>query len=283
MPELPEIEHLRQSLEPVLIEAKVLSKRLYRRDMVRSHPPNSSRAPARLLAGLNITHLKRRGKQLAIITREGPTLCVGLGMSGQLRYMPGKERLAQSSHIHCIWSIQSKRGRGRLFFRDPRRFGGLWYFDSYEDLLAQRWSKLGPDALTIRSDQLSGALAGSRRPIKAALLEQSLLAGVGNIYADECLHRAGIHPRLLAGEASPEQIKKLCQHLRAILKKAIAAGGTTVSSYLDANGTAGTFALVLRVYGRGGQPCLVCGAKLQRIEVGQRTTVFCEYCQAPGG
>ncbi|TVQ54392.1 MAG: hypothetical protein EA377_05880 [Phycisphaerales bacterium] len=163
VPELPEVEHLRRSLESSLVGAKVLRAVVHRRDIVRLGRPTSNngsqrpgRAPAMgtaLLRGDRIDRLERRGKQLAIIGRSAGIICVHLGMSGQLRHVRPHARTEPNTHIHVRWWLEGKDGqRGQLIFRDPRRFGGVWTFPDQTVLDQSRWSRLGPDALTIRPD-----------------------------------------------------------------------------------------------------------------------------------
>lgn len=142
------------------------------------------------------------------------------------------------------------------------------------------WRGLGPDALTLAPGSMPRLLGSVGRPIKAALLDQSLLAGVGNIYADEALHRAGIHPRERACEISPERARALGRALRSVMRQAVRAGGSTLRDYRAAEGQRGAFQAQHAVYGRGGKPCLTCGAILERAVIGQRTTVWCPICQA---
>jgi formamidopyrimidine-DNA glycosylase len=283
VPELPEIEHLKRSLEPMLIGAAVRSVTLRRRDVVRLSNTTSRRrrfCSADLLSGTAITGLQRHGKNLALIAENGRALCVHLGMSGQLRFAAHGQRLPQSDHVHCIWSVRSRAGDGRLIFRDPRRFGGLWPFPSFERLKHLHWSCLGPDALDIEPGVLTAALAKSHRPIKAALLDQSVLAGVGNIYADESLFHARIHPASIAARLSSDQIRRLTCAIRSVLNNAIEAGGSTIRSYLDGNGIGGRYAESHMVYGRGGSLCCRCGQRLVELTIAQRTTTFCRGCQS---
>jgi formamidopyrimidine-DNA glycosylase len=163
-------------------------------------------------------------------------------------------------------------------FRDPRRFGGLWSFPS-QDALQTRWSTLGPDALSITTKQLAEAIANSRRHIKAALLDQAVLAGVGNIYADESLFLASIRPKRLAKALKASEIAALAAAIRQTLANSIATGGSTLRDYRDANGQAGSSQLTHAVYGRAGDLCIRCGSGLKSAQVSQRTTVWCPHCQ----
>jgi formamidopyrimidine-DNA glycosylase len=207
-------------------------------------------------------------------------LCIHLGMSGQLRFVPHGQTLDQADHVHAVWNVQCKKSSGTLIFRDPRRFGGIWAFDSIDALREHRWNALGPDALTITGELLHAQLSGRHRPIKSALLDQAVLAGVGNIYADEALFAAGIHPATKAHRIDAQRADTLAASIVEILSSAIASGGSTIRSYVDSTGQGGSFAQFHRVYGRAGQPCLQCEAVLAQSTIAQRTTVHCPKCQS---
>lgn len=298
MPELPEVESIRRSILAHVVGTRVAAASLNRRDVlvapgdptggfarqrsaVRGPKPVRVR-PEHLLEGALITAVERRGKQLALIAELGSSsraLVVQLGMSGQfLHRAPGQE-LPDVSHVHAEWKL--KRGRrdaGRLVFRDPRRFGGLRAFATSD--LRMHWDvELGPDALLITPEQLAAAVAGSRRPVKALLLDQAALAGVGNIYADEALFGCGVRPDREAALLNPLEIVRLADAIRQTLDRAVEAGGSTLRSYVDADGNPGTFQLQHAVYGRGGQPCPKCGRTLRSGRLAQRTTVWCMGCQ----
>ncbi|MCZ6835676.1 MAG: bifunctional DNA-formamidopyrimidine glycosylase/DNA-(apurinic or apyrimidinic site) lyase [Planctomycetota bacterium] len=284
MPELPEIEHLKSTLEPVLVGASISRVVLSRCDILRNRKcengsPASQADRLALLAGASITSLDRHGKQLVMIAESGSIVCIHLGMSGQLRFIPTAQKLTDSSHVHCTWTISGPGGKGRLIFRDPRRFGGLWTFKDVQELLDTRWSKLGPDALTVKASALKQRLGKSTRSIKATLLDQSVIAGVGNIYADEALFDAGLHPLTRSCDLEPAQISALAKQIRQIMRRAIKAGGSSIRSYVDGTGKSGRFVEGHRVYGRGGQPCLRCGRELDHMVLAQRSTVACPHCQ----
>ncbi len=166
-----------------------------------------------------------------------------------------------------------------LLFCDPRRFGGLWAFPTAGALRAARWAQLGPDALRVTAAQLRPRLHATRRPLKSALLDQHLLAGVGNIYADESLFRAGLHPRRPAASLSRQEVAGLAAAIRFCLQTSLAAGGSTLRDYRDADGRSGFAQAAHAVYGRGGLPCFTCGARLRIGQTAQRTTVHCPRCQ----
>ncbi|MGI9013408.1 MAG: bifunctional DNA-formamidopyrimidine glycosylase/DNA-(apurinic or apyrimidinic site) lyase [Phycisphaerales bacterium] len=278
MPELPEVENVRRSLERLIVGRTVQRVRIGRADIVRRQDDCRSISQA-LLQGGRIAQIRRHGKQLAIICDDGRSMCVHLGMSGQLRVLGMGERLPDATHVHIAWLLD--RGCGRMVFRDPRRFGGVWTFSSFDELQTARWSSLGPDALPLRAATLKRILAGSTRPIKAALLDQALVAGVGNIYADESLFRAGVLPGRPSASLDDVELARLATSIRNILRVAIGAGGSTLRNYVNPTGGRGSFVDDLAaVYGRGGQPCIVCGQPLQCGAVAQRTTVWCAQCQS---
>lgn len=273
MPELPEVESLRLSLLPI-VGRRIASVRLHRPDIVTSHDGSAIR-PRDLLSGATVSELRRRGKQLAIVAGDGRVLVVHLGMSGQLLLTSSGGRPPKADHIHSTWGLD---GRGRLHFRDPRRFGGLWALPSL-DALDQRWTGLGPDALEISGPILAAAAQTSQRAIKALLLDQTVLAGVGNIYADESLFLSGIRPGRRSDRLSLPELDTLAKAVKTVLRRAIQAGGSTLRDYANASGEAGTAQRSHAVYGLAATPCSVCGTTLVRSVVAQRTTVHCPRCQ----
>jgi formamidopyrimidine-DNA glycosylase len=229
--------------------------------------------PERLLQGATITALRRHGKQLAIVADSGRVLVVQLGMSGGLTVHDSPA--PRPKHTHAHWTLASTH----LFFTDPRRFGGLTTYPSLDHLHLHRWSRLGPDALTISASDLAPRLT-TTRPIKAALLDQGVLAGVGNIYVDESLFEAGIAPTTIARTIGVGRLSTLTAALRLVLGRAVAAGGSTLRNYVDASGQPGRAQGGHAVYGRGGQECVRCRRPLRTEAIAQRTTVWCEFCQS---
>ncbi len=193
---------------------------------------------------------------------------VHLGMTGRLQVCDSNEEVAK--HTHAIAKLASGR---ELRFVDPRRFGRLSVATSIE------FDATGIEPLEIESDNFIELFRGRKTPIKSALLNQKLLRGVGNIYADESLFRAGIRPRRRATSIKREQLAKLSNELKEVLKEAIALGGSSVSDYVDADGKEGFFQLEHRVYGREGEPCLVCKTPIKRIVIAGRSSHYCPKCQ----
>jgi formamidopyrimidine-DNA glycosylase len=273
---LPEVEHLRRSLAPVLVGARVRHVELRRRDILRD-----GRGRRALLLDGRIAGIHRHGKQLALEVDDGRVLCVQLGMTGRLIHLPAGVSPRPADHVHCAWRIERRGRRSRLVFRDPRRFGSLGAFPSLEALRAARWDRLGPDALDVGREALATALAGRHRPIKAALLDQAILAGVGNIYADEALHAAGLHPLTPSAEVPPRAVTRLRTAIVRILSRAVEEGGSTIRDWSDGTGRPGSYASRHRVYGRAGLRCPTCGTILQGSIIAQRSTTHCPSCQRP--
>jgi formamidopyrimidine-DNA glycosylase len=274
VPELPEVETVRRGLAPAMVGCLVERAVLHRKDYCVRSAGGPCR-PRDLLEGAVVRAVERHGKQLAFIAEDGRVLVAHLGMSGQLRALaPGVEP-PRSTHVHAVWMLD---GGGRVIFRDPRRFGGLWVLKG-EAELRERWSRLGPDGLEITGEQLRERAGQSLRAIKAVLLDQSVVAGVGNIYADEALFLSRIHPLRAARSLRAEEYDSLAAAIRRTLLAAIAAKGSTLRDYRDASGEPGDAQAGHAVYGRAGEPCYGCHGKLKGMRVAQRATVWCPRCQ----
>jgi formamidopyrimidine-DNA glycosylase len=282
MPELPEVECLRRSLEPHLLGRRIVSAELRRSDFCTVSPgyPRGSPPGELLLAGAVVKAMHRVGKHLALEADDGRVLEIHLGMSGQVRVHEDGSAEEPDRHVHAMWRLgRDHRAGAVMTLRDPRRFGGLWAFRSLETLHSERWCVVGPDALTIEAQTLASRLQHTSRAIKTTLLDQAILAGVGNIYADEALFAAGIHPQRPARRLSRAEVDVLANVIRSTLANAIQAKGSTLRDYADANGQSGESQLMHHVYGRGGEPCSRCGTVLKSIVLAQRTTTFCPACQ----
>ena len=277
MPELPEVETIRR-----MLQAHVVGRRVRRVHIVRSDVISGPRTPAALLRGRCLSRIDRHGKQLALVgidaTGGARCLVVHLGMTGRLHHAHGPVS-TPDSHVHVRWHLDD----GALVsFRDPRRFGGLWPSGDPDLLWQQRWRKLGPDALTIRTRALAARLTGRVRPLKSALLDQHVIAGLGNIYVDELLGDCCLHPRLPCRHLRPDQIRLLAHRTRRLLRRANSAGGSTFRDYRDPSGRPGRFQDLHHFYGRAGLPCRRCGRVLSSTTIAGRTTVYCARCQAVG-
>ena len=282
MPELPEVEAIRRHLASTLTNMSIDRASVRRRDVVRDL---AGRRRGRLhLAdlgvGRRIAMVDRRGKQLIIRLEGGGGIVIRLGMSGRLELHPRGSR-STSPHRHVVWTLRGEAAslETRLDFIDPRRFGGVHLAQSPSDLEERLLAGLGPEAHTIAPETLYDRLRRTSRSIKIAMLDQSVIAGVGNIYADEALFGAGIHPTQPANTISPSQANRLASALVMILQAAIEQGGSTIQSHTLPNGAVGNFASHHKVYGRVGLPCTRCGDSLERIVLGGRSTTFCSTCQ----
>ncbi len=217
------------------------------------------------LVGKTITGLKRIGKQIFVQLDEG-LIYIHLGMTGRLLWNaePGK-------HTRAILQFSD----ACLVFDDIRQFGRFEYFENVPD----RFSKLGPDALTVEFDNFLQLLRRRKGRIKPVLLSQSFVRGLGNIYVDELLFASRVHPLTKVNRLSVSRIKRIHANALTILQRAIDLGGSSISDYVDGNGQLGSFQNQHKVYGRKGQPCVVCGGSIRRIIVGQRGTHYCAACQ----
>ena len=270
MPELPEVETVVRELAPVLPGRTVARARLTAPDLYR----RGSR-PVGALAGARITAVVRTGKAILIrAAREDAEilLVVHLGMTGKLLWADDPRALPREAHLHA--RIRFADG-SELRYVDPRRFGYLFVGDRGA---VSASLKFGPDPFDMKPRDLAGRLAGRTAPLKSLLLDQRIVAGLGNIYVDELLFATRIHPLTAGGDASGDA-GRLLRAARVILNRAIAANGTTIRDYRRPDGSSGAFQLRLSVYGRKGEPCPRCGADIERIEVGQRGTHFCPRCQ----
>ncbi len=274
MPELPEVETYVRELEPLLGGRRVLAAEVRWQRTIAGPSPEEFVAR---IAGQRFVSFGRRAKYMLLGLDEGDTLIVHLRMTGHMYVKDAAE--APDAHTHVLFDLDDGR---RVHYQDPRKFGRMWLTSQPEMILR----KLGPEPLSdaFSGDQLAGKLAGRKAAIKALLLDQALTAGVGNIYADEALFRAGLHPLRPGGSLTPGEVERLRQAVAAVLTDGIAAagsslGGSSLQNYSRPGGQTGNFQEEHRVFRRTGQPCLTCGAPIERIVVGQRSTHFCPNCQ----
>jgi formamidopyrimidine-DNA glycosylase len=261
MPELPEVETVRRTLEPHVVGRRILTARFLSPLAADGHPIRT----ATRLSGNRILALTRHGKHLLFALELG-WLHVHLRMTGKLlvggTVGPFTRAILELEHT-------------TLLFDDVRQFGRLLWSPGYP----ARVTELGPDALGLTVEQFIERLKVRRGGVKAALLDQEVIAGLGNIYVDESLHRAGIHPLASLQRLGARRLGRLHAAVVEVLGEAVAAGGSSISDYVDAAGETGWFQINHRVYGRAGEPCPACGAAVKRILVGQRGTHFCPRCQ----
>ena len=267
MPELPEVETTVRGLERVLDGRRIASIEARRPDLRRALPVDLGQR----LTGARVTSLGRRAKYGLIETDRGDTLVFHLGMSGHWRVDPTEI----AKHDHFI--IETDEGR-RVALNDARRFGSLDLVRT--DALAD-WpaiEALGPEPFGLDPRELKRRLAGRSAAIKLLLLDQRIVAGLGNIYVCEALYRAGIHPGRAGGSVSLERLKRLVLAIEEVLTEAIAAGGSTLRDFASPDGELGYFSKTFAVYDREGKPC-GCGGTVRRIVQGGRSTFFCPRCQ----
>lgn len=275
MPELPEVESTRRHLEPVLVGATIIEARATRPRMLRRQVRPVDFADRS--RGRRVLALDRRGKFLLWRLEGDLTTVVHLGMSGRMQVA---DRGADApAHANVVWLLEDAEVR----LVDPRTFGFAACVT--DDELADLLRGVGRDALVDLPtvDELVDVLAGRTAPIKALLLDQRLVAGLGNIYADEVLHGAGVDPVRPAGALTPDEVAAVLAEIPTVLGKALADGGTSLDdlAYLLPDGRAGEYVSRLAVYGRTGEPCRTCGTRIERRVVAQRSTHWCPTCQPP--
>jgi formamidopyrimidine-DNA glycosylase len=267
MPELPEVETTVRGLAHVLQGRRIARVEARRPDLRRALPDDLGQR----LTGARVVGLRRRAKYGVIDTDRGDSLVFHLGMSGHWRIDP-TETL---KHDHFI--VETDDGH-RLALNDARRFGSLDLVRTQELLDWPPFKALGPEPLDLDASELKTRLAGRTASIKLLLLDQRIVAGLGNIYVCEALYRAGIHPRRAGGSISLERLKRLVIAIHEVLEEAIAAGGSTLRDFASPDGELGYFSKSFSVYDREGQPCR-CGGTVRRIVQGGRSTFYCPACQ----
>jgi formamidopyrimidine-DNA glycosylase len=281
LPELPEVETVRRGLGPVLTGRRIVAAELRRPDLRWPFPPRM----AERLVGTRVEALRRRSKYLLADLDTGETLIVHLGMSGRLLVSGAvlgafhRDLAAPAKHDHVILDVE---GGARVTFNDARRFGAMDLWPT-ADLEAHRLlAGLGPEPLGNAFDatSLGARMAGRLAPVKAVLLDQRVVAGLGNIYVCEALWRARISPLRLAGEVTGAEVETLVAAVRAVLREAIAAGGSSLRDYRQADGELGYFQHSFAVYGREGAPCpRDDGGTVARVAQSGRSSFFCPVCQ----
>jgi formamidopyrimidine-DNA glycosylase len=290
MPELPEVEVTRRRIASLLVGRTISSVKTTRPSYLFLTPPERLR---RGLRGRRVESLERRGKYLIAGLDDGRRLIVHLGMTGQLfssdassvrllsastrsALTPEEQRVFQpDAHTHLV--LRFKDGGPDVLLRDVRKFGKVALLRAGES--HPRLERLGADALAARGEDLYRASRGRAVAVKSLLLDQSQLAGVGNIYADEALFLAGVRPTRRARRLTRAECGRIAESLRRVMLRAIETGGSSISDYVAPDGRDGEYQDERRVYARDGAPCRTCGAPIRKITVGQRGTHFCPRCQ----
>jgi formamidopyrimidine-DNA glycosylase len=270
MPELPEVETTVRGLAPVLQGRRIAAIELRRGDLRRPFPPDLRQR----LTGARVVRLGRRAKYGLVETDRGDTMVFHLGMSGHWRIDPGE----LGAHDHVV--IETDEGR-RLALNDSRRFGSIDLVPTDRLDSTPPFGNIGPEPLGGGFDgaYLASALAGRTAPIKALLLDQRIVAGLGNIYVCDALNLARIAPGRAGGHVARARLDVLAGAVRTVLEAAIAAGGSSLRDYVRPDGELGYFSKEWRVYGREGQPCPNCGAPVRRRVDSGRSTFYCARCQ----
>jgi formamidopyrimidine-DNA glycosylase len=280
MPELPEVETVRRGLAPAMEGKRVLRVETRRKDLRFPFPENFNQR----IEGAKVTRLGRRAKYLVGELSNGEALIMHLGMTGRFTVF-GKQkgqfhRAAgeDEKHDHVVFDMS---GGARVVFNDARRFGfmDLWPLDDLEAYAP--FAGMGPEPI---SNEFSGAylaeaFAGKKTPVKSALLDQNVVAGLGNIYVCEALFRSGISPKKLAGAIRKDRLETLAVEVRKVIEEAILAGGSTISDFKQADGELGYFQHSFRVYDREGEGCVVCAKPVKRLVQSGRSTFWCAGCQ----
>lgn len=275
MPELPEVETVCRSLRQTVLEQTIEAVTVR---LARLLPQDEPEAFGRALTGRQFCAVRRRGKYILLDLSGGVTLVVHLRMTGKLLYLPAQEPWGK--HTHIVFALA---GGQTLRYDDVRQFGTLRLTETARCLQLPSLAALGPEPLgeDFTVQWLQQRMSGRQQKAKAFLLDQRNIAGIGNIYADEILFQAGIHPEEpvcnLTDEATAQ---RLWYAIGDRLRQGIAHGGSSIRDYVDSLGQAGSFQKLHKVYGRGGQPCAECGCLLEKIVCGGRSSVYCPNCQA---
>lgn len=270
MPELPEVETIARGIAPLVV-GRVVERVVLRTPRLRWPLEKSLR---RILPGRRIDAVERRAKYLLLHCGDG-TLLIHLGMSGRLTVVPADCPAKKHDHADLVLSDGTC-----LRFTDPRRFGAILWC-AIDPANHPLLSGLGPEPLgpVLSGDYLAGKAVGRRVAVKSFIMDQKIVVGVGNIYASEALFRAGIDPERSAGSVTLARYQRLATEIRAVLKDALAAGGTTLRDFRDGEGNPGYFSVQLQVYGRVGEPCPCCGQAIRCRRIGQRSSFYCRHCQ----
>ena len=273
MPELPEVETIARSLAPRIAGRRIAAVDLVYRPLLRT----GGRKALEAMRGRRIIRVRRRGKMLLVECEGGRTLVFHLKMTGQFLF--AAEGTPRDKHVRL--AVRFEDGRDELRFRDVRKFGFLLCLEGEPERACGELACLGPEPLEVGLPEFRAILEARKGRIKSLLLDQTRIAGIGNIYADETLFGARVHPETPASSLRAEAIERLYLAMRKILASAVEAGGSTLTDagYHDANGNAGDFQFSHKVYDRKGEPCLVCGTPILVKRIGGRSSHFCPKCQ----
>jgi formamidopyrimidine-DNA glycosylase len=271
MPELPEVETIVKGLSKRLAGLEIISGRLFCPQICENKEP----VDPGILKGFRIKDVRRRGKVILIDLDGNITILFHLGMTGQLFFSLPRDSLDR--HTHFV--LRFSRSPQELRFRDVRRFGYLAFLKTDDIVLNQRLDRLGPEPLEMTFSVFVSLFQGRRARVKSLLMDQHFIAGIGNIYADEILFRAKLHPSLSVSLLETSHLRRLWRAMRDVLEQAIKYKGSTIRTYINAETHPGQFQSFHRVYGRETQPCWVCRTLIERMKMNGRSTYFCPHCQ----
>jgi formamidopyrimidine-DNA glycosylase len=270
MPELPEVETVVRDLRPLLTKRTITAVRQSKQKLRRPWIGKWNE----LVTGAKIAGLRRRGKWILVDLAGEAVLRVHLGMTGQFTVVSASE--PEPDHLHLVFALDNKT---ELRLRDPRRFGSAEYFANRTELDAEMNAELGPEPFGLKPEDLHASVKKTTRTLKAILLDQTIVAGVGNIYADEALFRAKLHPGRKGKSLTADECKRLCEAIEAVMTKAIQSRGSTIRDYVGGSGLRGGFQNEFVVYGRTDEPCPVCGTPVKCLRLTGRSSHFCPECQ----
>lgn len=270
MPELPEVETTRRGIAPFVV-GQTIERLVVRQSRLRWPVPADL---PQCVMGRMVERLDRRGKYL-LLGVDGGTVIIHLGMSGSLRLCPPDQPPKKHDHVDLVFGADLA-----LRFHDPRRFG-CWLWSAGDPALHPLLSDLGlePFDPQFSGDHLYEVARHRSSTVKALIMDHRVVVGVGNIYANEALFRAGIDPRRSVRRIAMARYRRLAEHIREVLHDALAAGGTTLRDFVNEQGSPGYFQQTLNVYGRAGEPCRRCAAPIRMLRLGQRSSFFCPRCQ----
>jgi formamidopyrimidine-DNA glycosylase len=271
MPELPEVETIARTLAPAVKGRIIAGIELIYRPLLRK----GNRKGLDAMHGRRILGVRRRGKMLLLECEGGRTLVFHLKMTGQFFFAASTD--PRDKHVRL--AIRFEDGRNELRFRDVRKFGFLLCIEGEPERSCGELACLGPEPLEVGLPEFTAILKARKGRIKSLLLDQTRIAGIGNIYADEMLFDARIHPETPASSLRTNTAERLCDSMKKILTLAIAEKGSTLQDYRDADGNAGSFQLLHKVYDRTGEPCVTCGTPVRMKRIGGRSSHFCPRCQ----
>lgn len=269
MPELPEVETVVRDLRPLILDRSIRRLRVSRRKL--RNPWQAAWTTP--ILGQRFKALDRRGKWI-IARLDVGALLLHLGMTGQLTVQPASSHSGNHTHLRFLLDNDCE-----LRFRDVRRFGSATYFAATADLDVHLNVRLGPEPFGVDADYFRACLRSTQRPLKAVLLDQTVLAGVGNIYADEACHRAGLHPARVGATLSVPEVDRLRLAVESVLRAAIESRGSTIRDYIGGSGLRGRFQDDFAVYGRTGRPCVRCESLILCLRIAGRSSHFCPRCQ----